>query len=211
MRGKHIRRKVMYKLYSFKTPPPNTPSCPNSMWMGAGREVGWMGYVWLGPPNASLLHTWLWRPIFISMLFPSEQILTKNCHFNKIHVDKFWRRHFRRKKRLQQRSTTSHRACNVVVLFGIIQDYPGLFRNYLGLFRYYSALFHDCWGLLRYCFVLFGTIWRMPWWIQTFTIMFVRYVWLEPPMPHSTPQPHLLPPSPSLIALYTHRAMQGLG
>ena len=76
----------------------------------------------------------------ISMLFPSVQILNKHRNFDKLHVEKSWRRHFQTKKHLQQRSTTSHRACNVLVLFRSVRDYSGLLltmRVYFVILRRY--------------------------------------------------------------------------
>ena len=59
-------------------------------------------------------------------------ILTKNVHFDKVHVANFQGRHFcRKKKPLRERFTTSHRACNVVVL---IVDYLALIDDYFELF-----------------------------------------------------------------------------
>lgn len=74
-----------------------------------------------------------------------------------------------KKQHLRKHSTTSHRACNVVVLFGSTRDYSCLFRDYSALclyysalFRYYSVLFSDYSVQFCYYSVLFGTIWRMP-------------------------------------------------
>ena len=54
----------------------------------------------------------------------------------------------KKKNACGQLSTTSYRACNVVVLLAFIRDYSGLFRDYSGLLRYGSGLFHDYSGLL---------------------------------------------------------------
>ena len=44
------------------------------------------------------LHTSWWKPVFISMLFPSGQILTKNFDSVNIHVEKIQRCHFCRNR-----------------------------------------------------------------------------------------------------------------
>ena len=117
------------------------------------------------------------------MRFPLGQKVSKTCNFDKIHVENFLGHHFRRQNRLRQRFTTSHRACNVVVLVRSVRDDSGLFRDYSeqfcyysgplryysrlargysGLFRSYSDLFRYYLGLFHDNAALFVTIWSMP-------------------------------------------------
>ena len=53
-------------------------------------------------------------------------------------------------------------------------NYLELFQACSGLFRVCSRLFVDSSSLFRYYSQLFGTVWRMPWWILDSTIMFVH-------------------------------------
>ena len=64
---------------------------------------------------------------FDQQAFPiRSNIDKKNVHFDKIHVNKI--RGLYSPEKNAERSTTSHKACTVLMLFGFIQDYSELSR-----------------------------------------------------------------------------------
>ena len=109
----------------------------------------------LHPGLGSSLHSMMimitsrssWNVIFINICSSLGQTLIEQLIVDELRVAKIQEASFLpNKNKLRNRSTTSHRACNVMVLFKFIPHYSDRFRNYSGLFviiRTYFVISRD--------------------------------------------------------------------
>ena len=95
------------------------------------------------------LHTRLWRPVFTSMLFPPPKCsFLQNARRENPGVS------FLHKKRtLREGSTTSHRACTILMLFGSTRDYFVIIRNYVVTIRDYFVTIRNYFVTIRCQFI----------------------------------------------------------